>query len=402
MTIDSGHVQPLFRDWTVLDDIDWAAKYEQKTYAKDAKTEEQLQHDVAIWHYVNSLRNPDADSPWEARHWIVTLDHRFLNWDAYKRDKLRRTVPVCILPSVLAQLLQFWLPRDDRLENAVLSNLRLPFLFRPFDAPAERVTIRIIQELNRYEGIGDLPVSLVTDVLVDDALRHQIEDESRPTEITRLIRDALVLEQSKQIEDLEARRAQEGSAAHSTIRTRDETIGSLQRENLRATERIHAQNEVIARLERERDEQASELQVLRGDLDQQTLAHGRLTDTVAALEVREAARKRAQERLAFAVVWLTLPLLVAIWGGGWLRYAGMAYVHLKPWVATVYGYAAPVLLAMALVRERSQKCKAMRGHRLFRILNVSWKVVGAIIVLVLLPLAINWFATRNPPWQTPK
>lgn len=138
-----------------------------------------IQHDMMLWHFVNDRRPAYVESLSEAGSWIVTIDYRLLRYD---RDAHNRNTgkPNCIHPSVLVQMLRFWLPRSDVFESAVLESLRVPFIFRSFDAESEAVALRILEVLARFE-VGDISPEAIRQLLVDDALdmafRKPIDEE---------------------------------------------------------------------------------------------------------------------------------------------------------------------------------------------------------------------------------
>ncbi|HXG70826.1 MAG TPA: hypothetical protein VNJ04_09480, partial [Gemmatimonadaceae bacterium] len=59
----------------------------------------------------------------DASFWIATVDYRFLNFDSRKRRPKRDPIPICVHPTVLIQMLQFWLPRTAELEAALFESL---------------------------------------------------------------------------------------------------------------------------------------------------------------------------------------------------------------------------------------------------------------------------------------
>lgn len=203
-------------DQRVIDDIVDQQKIEDKAYKKAPhlkKSYEKLEHDFVLWHFVNDLRPNYVESADEAGSFITTVDFRFINFDIIKRRKKRQRVPVCIHPTNLIQILQLWIPRDENLDIAVLSNLRFPFLFTEFDADTELTTIRIIEQLSRYENINDLQEDTVTSILFNQALRQKIQKNEDKSNDIVLVKDAIIEEvkeqkqivqtKTKQIEELD-------------------------------------------------------------------------------------------------------------------------------------------------------------------------------------------------------
>jgi hypothetical protein len=184
-------------DQRVIDDILDQQKFEE-TQFKDKphlqKSYEKLEHDFVLWHFVNDLRPSYVESADEAGAFITTVDFRFINFDNLKRRKKRLKIPVCIHPTNLIQILQLWIPRDEEFDIAVLSNLRFPFLFTEFDADTELTTIRIIEQLSRYENVNDLKEDTVTSILFNQALRQKIQTNDDKLKDTVLVKDAIIEE----------------------------------------------------------------------------------------------------------------------------------------------------------------------------------------------------------------
>ena len=184
-------------DQRVIDDILDQQKLEETQFKNKPhlqKSYEKLEHDFVLWHFVNDLRPSYVESADEAGAFITTVDFRFINFDNIKRRKKRLKIPVCIHPTNLIQILQLWIPRDEAFDIAVLSNLRFPFLFTEFDADTELTTIRIIEQLSRYENVNDLKEDTVTSILFNQALRQKIQTNDDKIKDAILVKDAIIEE----------------------------------------------------------------------------------------------------------------------------------------------------------------------------------------------------------------
>ncbi len=182
-------------DQRVIDDIIDQQKLEETQFKNKPhlqKSYEKLEHDFVLWHFVNDLRPSYVESADEAGAFITTVDFRFINFDNIKRKKKRLKIPICIHPTNLIQILQLWIPRDEKFDIAVLSNLRFPFLFTEFDADTELTTIRIIEQLSRYENINDLKEDTVTSILFNQALRQKIQTNDDKLKDNILVKDAII------------------------------------------------------------------------------------------------------------------------------------------------------------------------------------------------------------------
>ena len=195
----------------VIDDLLDRLRFEKNKYGSRSKPYEQLEHDCVLWHFVKDKRPVRTESPLETVYWIVTVDYRYLGFDAYLTRKAESAIPVCLHPAMLAQLLQFWVPRSVEFESALLSAMRLPLLFHEFDSNAEVVTIQILEALSRFENIGDLPKETVKTILVNDALRQRIAAEHDIKKQIELVREA-VIEENRNVA-LRLKEADERAAA---------------------------------------------------------------------------------------------------------------------------------------------------------------------------------------------
>lgn len=201
-------------DQAVIDDICAQQEFEQRKSEeakrqgrrRTPKTYQQLEHDMVLWHFTRRKRPARVESPLDAQYWIVTVDYRLIGFDAFKTHQAHEDIPICVHPTSLIQMLQFWLPRTVEFEEAMIGSLRWPFLIQPFDPEAEKVTIRILQALNRYDGIGDLSKETAGAILINEALRQRLSTESDIENDAQLIRDALLEEHKKAIEEREAAR----------------------------------------------------------------------------------------------------------------------------------------------------------------------------------------------------
>ena len=86
-------------------------------------------HDSILWHFVHDRRPAVFESPLEASLWVVTNDYRLINFDKKRRRAENSAAGVCIHPAELVQMLRLWEPRSTDMEQALMSGLRLPFMF---------------------------------------------------------------------------------------------------------------------------------------------------------------------------------------------------------------------------------------------------------------------------------
>lgn len=188
----------------VINDILDRQEVEKRVFeqrGKRPKTYEQLEHDIVLWHFARSKRPAAVESPLGARFWIVTVDYRLLAFDLSKTDG-KDTIPVCLHPSSLIQMLQFWVPRTREFEEAMLGTLRWPFLLQDFDHEAEKVTVRILEVLSRFENVRDLPKDVVGSIVMNDALRQKLALEGDAKKRVQLVKEVLIEVNRKAQEEL--------------------------------------------------------------------------------------------------------------------------------------------------------------------------------------------------------
>lgn len=207
----------------VVDDINLVLKFEEKFPQSRRKSYKKVAHDMILWHFVNDKRPAYIESPIDAQDWILTVDFRLIGFDEHKQKKSASKVPLCLHPTSLIQLLQFWVPRTKEFEEAILGSFRLPFLFQEFDMEAERTSLKILKGLGRFEGGDRIPEQTITRVILNEGLRSRLK--SNPTEAAEvaLIRDAL-LEEVKARADAEANKTQ---LLQNTVKEQDAALIAL-------------------------------------------------------------------------------------------------------------------------------------------------------------------------------
>lgn len=279
----------------VVDDINEELQRE-KRFAAKAKGVEQLTHDVVLWHFVRDQRPARMDSPLDAGCWIATLDFRFLGFDSRKRCDDGRDIPVCVHPASLIQMLQLWSPRTQEFEKAILANLSLPFLLQQFDPGAEKVTVRILSTLARFQNAQDLSKEAAASILMNKALRQRLRTEKDAEKRIELVREASIEENRK----LRGQLTRAHAKAVKLERKAGQAIASLR-------ERGDQQADAITRSERQLEDERAHRQRLEEQLDKLEKAQQSLGEQQYA---------KAQVR-AFALKWITAPLaLIAALGLG--------------------------------------------------------------------------------------
>jgi hypothetical protein len=305
----------------VLDDVVGRFEFEKEKYKERAKSYDQVKHDVVLWYLAKERRPHTLDLPLEAGSWVVTVDYRLLGFDAYKRRRSSSKVPVCVHPSALVQMLQFWVPRSPQFEEAMLGALRLPLLLHEFDPSTEAITLKILEGLARFENASDISAETATSILTNEALRAKLTGVRDVDEATALVEGALVEHAERTRQQLEA---SEERARTLTAQTeaKEQAIGSMRAQAERT------QSELVA-----------------------------LKDSMAALMAERAADEARSDRRKVVAIAVTGMLLVVFAAGGvwwWQR---------SPRLTTVVACIALLLHLLAV---------DVTGRRLERIREWVW------------------------------
>jgi hypothetical protein len=270
------------------------------------------EHDAVLWHTAYSQRPRRIDSPLRAVSWVVTLDSKLFRFDKKKRRRIGE-LGLCIDPSSLFRLLQFWIPVDgNHVEKALLSSLRIPFSFSPFDNEMEATTVRILSAASRLPNIDSLSDSTRTQLLANEALRNQLRGSPRNDESDLKVVHAYLLGNEQQLlterdqisEEAEELRRQTADLNSMLERTRLEL-------NLREQEGLAAAQD---RLRAEADR--ADLEITVQSLQAQQSELRRLVDEQAAAAVQRS------RQLGKFLVWsslLVLTILIIVVIGASLR-----------------------------------------------------------------------------------
>ncbi len=310
----------------VVDDINLVFKFEEKLPENRRKSYPKVAHDMVLWHFVNDKRPAYIESPIDAKYWILTVDFRLIGFDQHKQKHSKSKVPLCIHPTSLIQLLQFWVPRTKEFEEAMLGSLRLPFLFQEFDVEGEKTSLKILNGIGRFEGSEGLSQETITHVMLNEGLRSRLKTEHSEEAEVLIIRDALV-------EEMRARAVEEANKAKALqdeVRKRESDIASLA-DQKRAAEAESAET-------KKQKEEAEE--VARIALASQGAELGAMKTRLQAME--EADRRRVgadqekqamrEKRLALSAYLGCLVVVIAV-----SAVSAWKAAKLFPWYAKILG-----------------------------------------------------------------
>ena len=335
----------------------------ERAYRKTDWRYRAIKHDMMLWHFVNDRRPAYVESLSEAGSWIVTIDYRLLRYDreAHNRDTGK---PNCIHPSVLIQMLRFWLPRSDAFESAVLESLRLPFIFRSFDSESEAVALRILEVLARFE-IGDISPEAIGQLLVDDALNMAIREATDRDVETELVADKLSSMESSLRDDLEVR---------ATETQEYRSLAEKMREQLKASrEDSNKANRRVAELDEQLAEKTSLL----------TVEQMKREEFEAGLDRLESDRID-RRRVTFLLKWILLTSLVALLAFFLAREVALAigFGATRSLVVSAIGAAICVLIAIRIADWRGGEVVEIEGWRLYqRLRHFRRKIYGLLGIM---------------------
>ena len=286
----------------VIDDLHDIMGFEGNSEVARQRRYNAALHDSILWHFVHDRRPAVFESPLEAVFWVVTNDYRLLNFDRRRRKAANLAAGVCIHPAELVQILRLWEPRSTDMEQALMSGLRLPFMFYEFDSGNEAVSMRILKALSRFEHIGDLKPEAIRDIVLSDAVRSRTVEATNEEEEIEVIHDALLAERNE-IAD------QRDAALRKTSRV-EETL---------AEEREAAQDRAtVHRRQREQvEDHVSKLEAqLLGGNEEARLMSERVEALEAMLGERDAWNQSRSAKIRFAWTRGLGEVLMAVIAGG--------------------------------------------------------------------------------------
>jgi hypothetical protein len=354
------------KDQRVIDDILEQLDREKSRPSGRGKDYPQLEHDIALWYAVRDKRPKVVESPLDAGYWIVTVDYGFLGFDRSKRTQSEEGIPVCLHPTTLIQMLQFWVPRTPVFEEAVLSTLRMPLLFQAFDVRAERAAIRILGILSRFENADDLPVSTVSALLTSQALLDRLTNERDVERQTELVREALIDENRRARESLTA-----ASTSFEALRAeRDDAVQEKTRlgEELARTKDLHTASQ-------------DELAAMRQKVDAlECREHERTKSEEADRRRRQAMRERTRFIVCSVVCPAGLAAGAAIAGAGPLS----ALLRFTYWQSSLLVWGLLVCILLWWIDRAGSRLSSVgewTAFRAFRRFRTWLQTAGGLAVL---------------------
>jgi len=201
------NVDILRNNQVIKGEIEYQLELQKNHSIRKQKTYFTLEHDVVLWHFIKNLRPARVENPIKAGYWAATIDFGLLGYDSHKRKHNPESLPICLHPTALIHMLQFWVPRNELFDKAILDSLRLPFLFQAFDEKDESITSNILTLISSLENSDKLSVKLIASLLINRALRNKIAETPDVHERIKVIKDAIETEEAelrKKIEEMNA------------------------------------------------------------------------------------------------------------------------------------------------------------------------------------------------------
>ena len=359
----------------VIDDIIELLDSEAPPTAERDRRYKALEHDMVLWHFVRDKRLIHIDSPLQANFWVVTIDNKFLNNDQFKTRKTSDTIPVCINPTTLIQMLQSWVPRTPEFEEAMLASLRLPFLFQEFDTASEQVTIRILKALSRFENVGDLSTDTIAHVLMNDAVRQRLASEEDPEKRFDAVRDSVFAQEQE-------------------IRVH---LDEAQRESHDLRTQIGEQVQTSKSAQEQLTEQIQKAQELKRQLEEERNSRGTLETQLNKLQVKLQQYEAQQVARQFRRNWVIFPLTGALVLAVSLGLVVSALTVLKPFEAILIVVVFGLFLWLEIVHRMGSRSSVINKSVAFsRIQKIKgWLYVGlaAVAIGVISNAIWDWIGT---------
>ena len=266
----------------VIDDIQDVQDFQTERPWERQKSFEAIRHDVALWHFVSRKRHVRVDSPLDAVYWVVTVDHNLIRFDRHKvvhRNEM--SVPICVHPATLIQMLRLWTPRTESFDTAMLHCVR-SLLPQARETDTEAVTLKILRSISRFERADQLPEATVSSVLLNQAVRAGMEGVTGPIEQNQLVREALLdeLKSAKTEIDSVRTREAETDAKLRQVLSRNQELVELHKQDKESMDRL----ELELRDERKwRGELASQIDQIKQDHDKKRTDHDALLQRIARI-----------------------------------------------------------------------------------------------------------------------
>lgn len=373
-------------DQEVIDDVLELSETQRVHRRRGEKSYEANLHDMVLWHFARRERSPSLTSPIEASIWVVTLDYGLLSFERRKLRGLRDQPPICLEPASIIQLFQFWVPSSIELDEALVGSIRQPLLFLNFGVESEQVTLRILAQLSRFDGAGDLSPDVALEILTNEALRQRISSsaENRQTD-EEIIGEELL----EMIDDLTAARDEARRDARHQFERVSEISPLADAAAQERSRRKEAEKNVRAARSIQKASEGRLTSLAAKVAEQNSQIQG-LTDLNTELQDRFEEVDRVQARRKEGR-WLALKCLTAVLVSFLLLLGGS--VALSSYMATLLAWslcAALSLLVLLMGVELSLRDTFLAESKLYAGMKLIRKFWWAFAIAVAASLIAAW------------
>jgi hypothetical protein len=285
-----------------------------------------LNHDIAVWQTVQSLRGTSR-SLLDVKALFLSCDYLFYHYD-WQRLRSRGGMGSIVIPSQLLQVLRAFLPVDDDFDRKFVEALTIPE-FRTLGGDYSTTASSVLSYLALYK---DLREETAVRILTDEALMSQLREvEETSADFKEAIENAVINHNQDLLDRVEnlrrdaheySRREQEMHAQiRETLTSREEAERALQEQKAL----LESQQQVAAEALRREAEAARRADAAEGDR-QAAEEVGRREKEERELQLRELSLER-DAAIRRVQVWKRLIIAILI-----VPFAWIVVLQLPNWV----------------------------------------------------------------------
>ena len=378
-------------DQAVIDDLVDRTEYQKQTRPAGPKSYRTNLHDMVLWHFTDRRRPKPLELPLEISSWIVTIDYTLISFDKYKNRSQSPGLPMCLHPTSLIHLFQFWVPSSMKLDTALVGSLRQPLLFLDFDIDSEQVTLRILAQLAHYINAKGVTDDVAVEILTNTALRERMASsppdresdehiirEQLPQLLSDLGEKVVTLRRENEEYRSRAKELQRYKASASRERSRRRVLEN----DLEAEKRARSQAEGNAQCAAEDAANVIERVVVLEQRNQQY--EQRLK------ERKEADRRRLENRqLGRRTVGTLLAVAAVVLGGRTVHNWGLPT---RPGYMVTIGLVGVVMILGIKLAVKGTRWEQIRVLKWWEIKHRAewWKPVTVVVIGELIASVVIW------------
>jgi hypothetical protein len=299
-------------------------------------------------------------------------------------------------------MIQFWVPRSEALEAALVSSLREPLLFLEFDPDTEATTVKILRSLSRLRGVEALSPDTTFRVLTNDALRARVHPDTRQERVLELVESAVVEEAGRLEERI--RQLERSSPAATNVQELRAAEESAHAE----AEAAHAEAEGLRSIAGDANTQIASLEATVTDLADRlaqaeersrsasTTANEELLGRVQALEIENRRHVDARRRTRlFSVGILGTVIAAALCVGSFFAARDAWDIGGLAWACATAVGVLSLLLTAEILLGGDDRFRDFRAHKWVKKTRLAMQAgLGAVIVSVLAGFVYHAISTH--------